>query len=78
MAQAVGELSSAPLELFCASLEPAKAIELLSGDQMENLVVFPSSLAATKDEDEEYLCSEVRETVHVSDDLKGVLLSSHY
>ena len=75
LAQAACEKGSSSSAPICASLEPAEAVVLSFGDTTENLVVNPSSLAETKDEDKESLGPEERVTVQESDDVKGVFHS---
>ena len=69
--QAACELGSSSLALICPSLEPTMA-KLLFGDPIKNSVEKLSSPAATKDEDDESLGSEVRATVHEAFDFKVV------
>ena len=75
VAQAACELSLSSSTLISASLEPAKAVVLSSGDLIENLVVNLSSLVETKGEDKESLGPEERVTVQESADVNGVLHS---
>nr|POE52989.1 hypothetical protein CFP56_06851 [Quercus suber] len=53
--QAIGELGSSSLASICPLLEPAKMKVMPSGDPIEKMTEKSSSLAATKEEDDELL-----------------------
>ncbi|XP_030951124.1 uncharacterized protein LOC115974757 [Quercus lobata] len=74
--QAACELGSSPLDPICSSLEPVGMKVQSSGDPIDIPVEKSSSPAATKDEDEELLGSEVRVTMHEASDCKVVFSSS--